>query len=364
MSLPLTFGLHGTLLKGAIGDIFAPNGIPLTIRLSGTMTYTPPREISCPIPINIGMTGTLGHSTYGSLAVHLPIVTVDFSGSDNIQGTINIEVPSKEIDFSGYESTIGQIKITLPVPYLGMSGAEETLGSLSISLPRKLFSGSGSANITGTLNVTVPLMGFGGTALNGASGTMTISLPVKAIDFVGYSSTEGQLNISLPMLWVKLRELVSEYASMVMNIKNQGLTNYTNYKFNSLCEFNGTPLGATPTGIHDLSLGTTDNGTEVNWNIKPGYLDMEQGKRRRLVEAWVSCKTSGDIRITVIQPDGQEYEYVLNGIYDTETGIRVKFGRGLRSKYISLNIEDINGSSIALDELKLHLMDSGFVKVR
>lgn len=358
MSLPLTFDLHGTLLKGAIGDIFAPNGIPLTIRLSGTMTYIPPREISCPIPINIGMSGTMRYSTYGALTVHLPMATAGFSGSTNIYGTINIGVPAKEIGFSGYGSALGQLKITLPVPYLGMSGAEETLGSLNISLPRKLFSGSGSANITGTLNVTVPLMVFGGTALNGVSGTMTISLPVKAIDFVGYSSTEGQLNISLPMFWIKLMELVAEYDSMVMNTKNQGLTIYDNYKFNSMCEFSGKHLGASPTGIHDLDLGSNDNGEAVHWNVKTGYLDMEQGKKKRLVEAWVSGKLGGDVKITVIQPDGNSYEYTLDGVSQTESGMRLKFGRGLRSKYLALNIEDIEGSSITLDDFKLHLMSS------
>lgn len=335
--------IKGTILHGLIGDLYAFNGLSFSPRLEGNLIYS---------------------DEQAQLNITLPDLRIDFRGMVDIQGVITIGVPAKTIEFSGYENPVGQLHVTIPMAYMDMSGEEGILGEINVSLPRKLFSGTGNINVTGTLNVELASRMFNGTILSGSTGTIAISIPAKAVAFTGYSSIEGQLTVSLPMLWVKLRELVSEYASMVMNIKNQGLTNYTNYKFNSLCEFNGTPLGATPTGIHDLSLGTTDNGTEVNWNIKPGYLDMEQGKRRRLVEAWVSCKTSGDIRITVIQPDGQEYEYVLNGIYDTETGIRVKFGRGLRSKYISLNIEDINGSSIALDELKLHLMDSGFVKVR
>jgi hypothetical protein len=57
----------------------------------------------------------------------------------------------------------------------------------------------------------------------------------------------------------------------------------------------------------------------------------------------------------VIQPDGEEYEYSLEGIYITETGVRVKIGKGLRSKYVALDIKNVDGSTLTLDALKLHL---------
>jgi hypothetical protein len=142
---------------------------------------------------------------------------------------------------------------------------------------------------------------------------------------------------------------------MVMNLKNRALTLYDNYDFNSMCRFNDKHFGATKTGIFDLDTGTTDAGTLISWNAKTGYLDLEQKVKKKAKQAWLSYKSSGDIMLTVIQPNGEEYEYTLDGYDTTENGLRVKFGKGIRSKYIALDIKSIDGSSITLDTLKLHL---------
>jgi hypothetical protein len=149
---------------------------------------------------------------------------------------------------------------------------------------------------------------------------------------------------------------------MVMNLKNQALTIYKNYNFNSMCQFNGVPLGATKTGIYNLNSGETDDGTVIDWNIKTGLIDLEQVVKHKLRQAWISYKTNGDILFTVILPDGTEYEYALKGIDNTENGLRVKFGKGIRSKYIALDIENINYSTFELDELKLHFQKTQQVR--
>jgi len=143
--------------------------------------------------------------------------------------------------------------------------------------------------------------------------------------------------------------------SMVMNIRNAALTLYTNYNFNSLCRFNEKHLGATSTKIYDLDTGTLDDTAEIDWNFRTGYLDMEQKTTKKLRQAWLSYKSSGNIILTIIQPDGTEYEYTLEGIETAETGLRVKFGRGLTSKYVALDIKNVDGSSITLDTLQLTL---------
>jgi hypothetical protein len=141
---------------------------------------------------------------------------------------------------------------------------------------------------------------------------------------------------------------------MVMNLKNKGLTEYSNYVFNSMCRFNGVHLGATRTGIYNLDSGDTDAGSIINWNFRTGYLDMvEQGVKKKVRQAWLSYKSSGDIILTVIQPDGESYEYDLTGYEVYETGLRVKFGKGFRSRYLAFDVSNIDGSTITLDALKL-----------
>jgi hypothetical protein len=366
MSLPLTFDLHGTLLKGAIGDIFASNGIPLTIRLAGTMAYTPPREISCPIPLNFGLNGSLSYGIEGSMAFTLPMLTVRFDSILSAEGSLQITLPMLTVNFSAHDSIEGALSFTIPKQSVKFTGWQEIEGALNVILPIQGVKLAGFVNENGVLNVTIPMLRFTGTAEGSNEGVLSFTIPSYRISFDGYSSTEGDLHVTIPMLLFHAEQSIGsdDYLTMVMNTKNKALTLFNNYLFNSLCAFNGKHFGATDTGIFDLDAGTKDNGVPIEWNFKTGYLDLEQKRKKKLVQAWTSYKTDGDIKFTLVQPDGGQYEYILQGIDTTETGLRVKFGKGIRTKYVALNVSNIDGSSIDLDELKLHLATSNFVKVR
>jgi hypothetical protein len=366
MSLPLTFGLHGTILKGAVGDIFASSGIPITIGLSGMMTYTPPREISCPIPLTFGMSGSLSYGIEGVIAFTLPILTVQFDGIVDVQGTLQFTLPMPTVYMTSHSSAEGILNVTIPKYSIKLTGSQDTQGSLNITLPMLSFRAAGSINESGSLNVTIPMLRFTGEAEIGNEGTLNITLPMYRIAMDGMVSAEGELNVTIPMILFHAEQAAEagDYLNMVMNTKNKALSLFQNYDFNSLCAFGGKHFGATDTGIFDLDSDTKDNGAMIEWNWKTGYLDLEQIQKKKLVEAWLSYKTDGDIKFTVIQPNGEEYEYILQGIDPTETGLRLKFGRGIRTKYVALNVSNIDGSSIDLDELKLHLANSTFVKVR
>jgi hypothetical protein len=366
MGLPLTFGLSGTLLKGALGDIFAFSGLPLTIGISGQLTYTPPREISGSIPLSFGLKGNLGYQTGGQMAFTLPAISAHFDGTVDTQGVLNVILPMLDVYMSARVSTEGVLSITLPKHSIKFTGQQEVQGVLNVILPRLGFKAAGVIDENGVLNVSLPMPRISLVAEVNNEGVLTVQLPAYRIHMDAYSSVEGTLNVVLPMLLFHAEQLIGsdDYLTMVMNTKNKALTLYNNYLFNSLCAFGGKHFGATDTGIFDLDSGTKDNGTPIEWNILTGYLDLEQGQKKKLIEAWASYKTDGDIKFTVVQPDGQRYEYILEGIDTTETGLRLKFGKGIRTKYVALNISNIDGSSIGLDELKLHLATSTFVKVR
>lgn len=367
MGLPLTFGLSGTLLKGALGDIFAFNGLPITIGISGQMTYTPPREISGSIPLSFGLSGNLEYETGGRMAFTLPAISVHFDGIVDTQGVFNLTLPMLDIHLSAYLSAEGILGITLPKYSIKFNGQQEVQGVLNVILPRLEFKAVGVVNENGVLNVTLPMLQFSGfVAEEGNEGVLTVQLPAYRIHMDAYSSVEGVLNVTLPMLLFHVQQLVEadDYLTMVMNTQNKALTLFENYLFNSMCAFGGKHFGATSSEIFELDSDTKDNGVPIEWNFKTGYLDLEQKVKKKLIEAWTSYKSDGDIKFTVMQPDGQQYEYILEGIETTETGLRVKFGKGIKTKYIALNISNIDGSSIDLDELKLHMASSVFPKVR
>lgn len=338
--------IKGTLLYGKIGEIYALNGLPITFGFKGGLHYT---------------------DESGWLAFTMPSIQIKFDGIVDTQGVLQVSIPMSQIHMDGYVSAEGILNITVPMPDIKFIGQQEIQGILNIVIPAPTFKASGIVNETGVLNVTIPMIRFTADAEVDNEGVLTVNIPFYRIHLDGIVSSEGELNVTIPMIQFHLEQAAEagDYLAMVMNTKNKALTLFDNYNFNSLCAFGGKHFGATATGIFDLdSDPNKDNGVMIEWNWKTGYLDLEQIQKKKLVEAWLSYKTDGDIKFTVMQPNGEEYEYILQGIDPTETGLRLKFGRGIRTKYVALNVSNIDGSSIDLDELKLHLANSNFVKVR
>jgi hypothetical protein len=268
------------------------------------------------------------------LFVTLPGLTFEATGQDGAVGTLNISIPALIFSSQGSDPPRGTINVTLPPLFAGLNG---------------------QINEQGTLTVTLPALLFSGTEIAGTTGVLSVSLPALEIDFSGNLSAEGTLTVSIPMFKMASDVLPDSYLNMVLNIRNAALTLYDNYDFNSLCRFNGKHFGATKTGIFDLDTGDLDGDDIIDWNFRTGFLDMEQKTTKKLRQAWLSYKSSGNIMLTVIQPDGTEYEYTLEGIENDDTGLRVKFGRGLASKYVALDIKGVDGSTITLDTLRLTL---------
>lgn len=378
MGLPVTFGLHGTLyschITGSLPISFGMNGelyhlimsgqLPVTFGMSGDIYHTP--QISGSLPVAFGMKGSLSYGIEGSMAFALPAVSVRLDSIVSIEGTLQFTLPMLTAGFSSYNSVEGTLSFTIPKQSIKLTGWQEIQGNLEVTIPRISAKLASSINENGVLTVTIPMIQFTGESVSLTEGVLSFTLPSYRISFDSYLSAEGDLSFAIPMLLFHAEQTIEadDYLTMVMNTKNKALSLFDNYNFNSLCAFNGKHFGATDTGIFDLDAGTKDNGVPIEWNFKIGYLDLEQGQKKKLVEAWVSYKSDGDIKFTVVQPDGEQYEYVLQGIDTTETGLRVKFGKGIRTKYIALDVSNIEGSSIDLDEFKLHLANSTFVKVR
>lgn len=267
---------------------------------------------------------------------------------------VSITLPIFKFQGMGQDNPLGVLSITIPSLDLSARGDVDPLGILDLVIPRLQISVLGNVSETGMLSISIPYLKISLSGVMGGVGILSVNIPSLNLSASGSPTTfEGTLLVNLPMLNVLFQSLATTYLNMVLNIRNNALTIYDNYDFNSFCRFNGKNLGATSAQIYDLDSGDTDENTRIDWNFRTGYLDLHQKVKKSLRQAWISCKSSGDLIVTVIQPDGMEYEYSLDGIEITEDGVRVKFGKGIRSKYIALDIKNVDGSSITLDTMKL-----------
>jgi hypothetical protein len=121
--------------------------------------------------------------------------------------------------------------------------------------------------------------------------------------------------------------------------------------------FNGKPVGAKADGIYELA-GDTDNGENISWAFKTGKLDIDDKLAKKVRYAWLSYRPSGDL--TLIVDDGEnEYEYDVESYKDIDTGVRVKLGKGIRNKYLQLELQNKANETIFLDKLRLFAESTG-----
>lgn len=393
-SIVISPQFSGTILKGGFGDIYssiviAPQfsatarvepvlstSIVISPSVSGTINKALTPELEGTVVISPQISGTMNVSNLGDCTISLPMFTLLATGAGEYLGNGDLYIPVFTLSAEGYDNALGEGTLILPMlSLIGLSQVND-LGEATLVLPRLRLVAEGNAGVlgygsiilpmftlfAGTLfetigeaSLSVPLFIISGEGADGAVGNGAITIPVLAISTSAYMSTEGTANLTIPMLVLFAENLTAatDFLNQVMNVRNNALTLYTNYPFNSLCRFNGKNLGATATGIYDLDSGDTDDGSLIEWNFRTGYLDLEQKMKKKITQAWMSYKSDGDLIVTIVQPNGEEYEYPLGAVDVTESGIRAVFGKGIKSKYVAVDIKNVDGSSITLDVLRL-----------
>lgn len=396
-----TFKFHSIQIESWMEEIRWSVGIArhTTNFTPATSQYQPPQILNIEIPfgfsatlnnytppvingsISIGLSFAATMSCYGSDcngSITLPLLTLSATAIESISGRGNMDMTVMSLTAEGYDSCLIDSGISLPLytlygeattnpmadlnsdlPFYQITGIAEVtiVGTANLSLPRLTTQMEGEDAPSATTTANLPMFRISATALIGAVGTSNLALPSLEWEFESVVSIEGTADITIPSLEVFSETSPTEYTSLVMNIKNNALSLYTSYAYNSFCRFKGQHYGAKSDKIFLLE-GEKDDGTEISWNFRLPYLDLEKGKKRKLRQAWYSYKSNGDILVTIILPDGTEYEYALTGNEVTEDGVRVKFGRGIKTKYVSMDVKNKDGSDLSLDAIKIHLQDT------
>ena len=90
-------------------------------------------------------------------------------------------------------------------------------------------------------------------------------------------------------------------------------------------------------------------------------MGLDMGLEKAGIHVLSACEFDKACRktITANRPDigliGDVWQYTAETYEITETGIRVKVGKGLKSKYVALDFSSVEGSSLELDAIRLHL---------
>lgn len=147
-----------------------------------------------------------------------------------------------------------------------------------------------------------------------------------------------------------------QYTAWVVNTESLGISEYSNYPFNSFARLGNTYLGATELGIYALE-GDDDAGTSIDSVIRTGLLDFGKGVKKRIPSAYLGYTADGRLILKLSVTDSgdkKEYWYELDQSRNAPVVERIKSGKGLKSVYWQFEIINADGIDFELDMVKLY----------
>lgn len=350
-------GLNVNFQAVAIIETSANASFQIDIGFSGTAYINEVVGATGAVEIPLLETDSWGYeSCQGSLDSSIPMLRLSAEGMDSPLGTADLTLRGLQLDGYGGPFVVGTADVEIPIFTLDGLGLPSYIGTADLTIPIITLSAGIYSNEFGTADLVIPSLLLSADIVEGPVGLLSRSIPSLRLDGYGLEGIIGTADLAIPMMFLDIDSDVAGTLTLCLNIKNKAMTIYGNYIFNSMCHFNGKNIGAKSNGLFELT-GSYDNGVQIEWNFRTGLLDLEIGRMKKLLQLWFGYKATGDIKLKTIYADGQEYEYDLQSYSDSEHGSRVKIGKGIRTRYLSL---DVSGDIPAeFDVIKLHFNRPG-----
>ena len=310
---------------------------------------------------------------YGALDATLPALTM-FAEAGMVTPSFAVGdwvLPPMSFDLTGLTGEIGQINASLPS--LAMLAADHPYGEMFARLePMEMYASA----FEGNLNASLSSQGFVGAkmaastflvvSMNSTGAASSVFVVQAVVDAellaeaaagstMGMSAIREAVMLSLARSGDVLGVPGSDNETWVVNLDSSGSTNYTNYAFNSFATIGGRHYGAGPDGIFLLD-GDTDAGAPIRASVSLGKLDFGKATKKTVAECYVGMSGAGNLFVKVIA-EGAAYVYKTRDFSDELQQQRVKFGKGLKTNYVELEIYNEDGADFELDTVEFRVAD-------
>jgi hypothetical protein len=240
--------------------------------------------------------GTLPNFYYpgsdGILSGHLPNFDGDVLADQHLNAVYG-ELPNFSGELEGITNQFGIVSGSL----LNFTGEIDAKSGRAIAL-------SGTfPNFTGSI-----------TAVPHKIAVVSGSLPNFTGSIAAQFVSAGTILGTLPNFTGNVVSLGTYYVLSV-NMANRGVTEYSNYAFNSFFEYEGKYYGVTSTGIYLLE-GTTDAGTVISAYITGGKGNMGSSTVKAITDVFALTNVNGNLTLNLKADDtatGQTYTFTGNG---------------------------------------------------
>lgn len=288
--------------------------------------------------------GTIFVNPTASSILSLPMMTL----SAHSGGDVSISTPSWTIASDAHVDPTAQTDSNLPMWTIGSSAYQEGFAQVDKAIPMWTVSCSATQDGVVSLSANIPALIIEAIATSGVIVSLDTSIPSMTLDSSASWLSDATLSSSIPS-WKLDAVIRTVRDALCLNIKNMALTKYPSYDFNSIAMLGSSPIVSKRTGIYE-ALGTGDDGTAIAWKLKTGKLDLKSGSVQQL---WVAGKFSDDISAAIEDDNNNRWEYSGAPSTEDEGSVRVKVGKGIKSRYIEIEVSG-NCSTANIDKINVY----------
>ena len=281
-----------------------------------------------------------GVTAYGGaqMDVSLPSVSALATADSAHIGRIDVTLPRPVSSLNAKVGSLGRINVSLDVkPRL----AAQTGALINVRLPRVTALATSQVGTIGKINVSLQKPSLSAEASVGDVGQINVSLP-------GVSSRYGviQATLSSPRLQAAMVDPITGETTfgVVMNLRNQRVTQYKEYPAKKVVRVGGRHLALTSTGVAEVS-GYYDQQARYDWSFTLAKSDYGTQAEKRMPRLYIYGNIPKQFEVTLrvndlVIGDYQSYDRVGEGI------LRVRLPRGVKGTYYQLTIQGEGGDEL------------------
>lgn len=330
---------------------------------------------------------SLGHQAaedYGIASVEQPASTlnargIQFFASASLEqpestltgrfgATGSFMQPAGELTLDGNFPIVGRARLTQPVSTFEAEGTSGSIGGTRLTQPRSTLQGQAGWRI----DLVSPGHALAVDATLGAVGRAELSQPRTVLTASGERANTGQAYLEQPVgglvptgiilleqpaaqLAASGGEQVEQYvyAAYAVNLAHSGVTEFTDYPFRRIVQFNGEYYGVGPQGVFRLE-GSMDAGEVIRSVIETGRPDFGSSLYKRVTYTYLLMDTADVLHVSPITGEGDTHRRQALG--STQKGThtrRVQFGKGLKARNWGVKIEHEGSDRFTLQDIEI-----------
>jgi hypothetical protein len=274
-------------------------------------------------------------TNWGTVSVTAPSATLSSTGTVSAMGGASLLAPMATL--VGYSGAVCLVTLTGKAQ-LQASGTTGSIGGAQLTAPLFELTASGTMENYGSANLLAPSPKLGG------QGQAWLIAPVGRLTAIGTAV---------------VAVAYEAYATNLLHASESPdeVTRYTNYPFTHIVRYQNSYYGANSTGLYLLE-GTTDDGTPIAYDIETHPDTLGHPGMKTAVSAYLSGRIDPELTATVVAGEDNPQTYS----YDSPRGAtaqthRVKFGRGVKDRYLAFGLAgegvlELDGIELEINNLK------------